>query len=170
MGTSPSYSLKDAQSVIEKIENYGTVKIKKSKKSIFITFFGCLLITTIGISYIIQKGSIWRSIWYLGIGILLLGYTITSMKSYILLSSEGFSIHFVDQRSYKWTDVKGFGAGYKSVFFEFTYPRKNQAILERILRFPEKVHYNRKISCFPDEYNMSPKELADLLNTLREHF
>jgi hypothetical protein len=170
MGTSPSYSLKHAQSVIEKIENQGPVKIKKSGKSIFFLFICCLIFTIRGILYIILEGIIWRSIWNFGIAIVCLHITIISMRSYILLSSEGFSVSFVDRRSYKWTDVKGFGAGNKYVVFEFSYPCKNQAILEKILGFPEKVHYKGEISCFPYEYNISPRELANLLNTLREHF
>ncbi|MGD2250309.1 MAG: STM3941 family protein [Candidatus Methanofastidiosia archaeon] len=160
----------DAQSVIEKIEKYGPVKIKQSKKSIILAFFGCFISTTLGILCIIQGESMWASIFFFGLGVIFLSYAKFSMKSYILLSSEGFSISSLYQSSYKWTDVKGFGVDGRSVVFEISDSCKNQAILKKIQRSLNHVHYKGYIVYFPDEYNMSPKELADLLNTLREHF
>ncbi|MGD2250308.1 MAG: STM3941 family protein [Candidatus Methanofastidiosia archaeon] len=168
----------DAQSVIEKIEDRGTVKMKQSKKKLVLALFVCLFFTGFGILYTIYRGYtwfIWASIFFFGLGIILLSLKIISKSSYILLSPEGFSISsFNKSHPYKWTDVKGFEvitiSSAKFIVFEFSDSYQSQSASEKILQSLLNVRYEGDIGGFLDEYNISPEKLADLLNTLQKHF
>ena len=141
---------------------------KKLKKLIFAIVYFPLAVSYL---YTAQKGDLVHWFFAILFGCVVITFAVDSLPNscFLRLTPEGLTIrNGYIPRSYKWTDIHIFYAGFfhnkETVLFDFSDSYESPALERAVSNLSGYGGF------LPETYSMSPERLAELLNVWREHF